>query len=711
MFSLLPGRIAGLHDRQRLAEKSKRGKLKPMKTSGLPINLENLLHRRSIENDRVEFKATWDEFVKPSVVRSVCAFANDLLNNNGGYIILGIEENEGKPVLPLRGLEDLNIDLVQREIIGACKGDISPDYLPHVYIEEYGGKTILVIWAAAGDNRPYEASTRKGKGKAYWVRSAGTTVEAQGDIRRQLLEQSAKIPFDDRRSLTAKIEDISLILVHRFLKDIKSHLAAAEIEPKELYEKLKLVVPVNEHYVPRNAAVLFFNEDPERFFPFARIEVVQFRDDSGGDLIDEQEFRGAIPVCIQTCLNYIKGVAGMMIEKVKDQAEAVHIIPFPHGAIEEVIVNAVYHRSYEYPPEPIKVYLYPDRMEITSYPGPVPGIRLKDFRTGRLPAVPARNRRIGEFLKDLGLAEARGTGIAKISRAMKDNGSPGVIFDFDEERTYFRVILPVHPRYLFNYAVREAGQLWLTGKRSEAVDHMKRAFESQPGSGLLARQLIQYAFELKNLELARQIIDRFEKQTAKIDETLPYFAMAKALMDINLEREAGEVLERLVPLQRFSRDEMLEAAILKRKARDYQGAHRFFQEIYALFPGDAGVAYEFARTKVKLAKNIFTGNNGEMKKQLNREAEELLRKALRLTVDPGLAAWSWLELAGVLNWQGAPLDEVREAFLKARSYLAKEPAFITAYERWQSKAAAPIVPSGWWSRLKTAFAKFLKDRL
>jgi ATP-dependent DNA helicase RecG len=415
--------------------------------SGIPINLDNLINRRIIENDRVEFKATWNETIKHSVIRSVCAFANDLLNNNGGYIILGIEEHEGKPALPPRGLDELNIDKIQREVIGNCKGNISPEYLPHVFVEQYQGKTILVIWASAGENRPYEAPMRTGKGKTYWVRSGAATVEATGDIRRQLMELAAKIPFDDRRSLTGKIDDISPILVNRFLGDIRSQLAAMEFSPEEIYEKMKIVVPVNEHKIPRNVALLFFSDDPEQFFRGARIEVVQFFDDQGGDLMNETIFQGPLPVQIRSCLTYLEGIGGKLIRKIPGQAEAEHTVPYPYEAMEEIIVNAVYHKSYQYPPEPIKVYIYPDRMEITSYPGPVPGIRQEHFQSGRMPAVPARNSRIGEFLKDLRLAEGRGTGIPKIQRKMKENGSSEAIFDFDEDRTYFRVILPVHPGY------------------------------------------------------------------------------------------------------------------------------------------------------------------------------------------------------------------------------------------------------------------------
>ena len=76
-------------------------------------------------------------------------------------------------------------------------------------------------------------------------------------------------------------------------------------------------------------------------------------------------------------------------------------------------------------PEPTKVYLYPNRVEVTSYPGPVPGIEARHLVPGaEARAVPARNRRIGELLKELGLAEGRLTGLPRVFQAMEANGSP-----------------------------------------------------------------------------------------------------------------------------------------------------------------------------------------------------------------------------------------------------------------------------------------------
>ena len=127
---------------------------------------------------------------------------------------------------------------------------------------------------------------------------------------------------------------------------------------------------------------------------------------------------------------------------------------YPITALRETLVNALYHRSYDIDqPEPTKLYIYRDRIEITSYPGPVPGIELSHLAPGTsVPATPARNRRIDEFLKELRLAEGRLTGLPKVFQAMEDNGSPPPKFEFDEQRTYFRAVLPAHPEYRYRSA-------------------------------------------------------------------------------------------------------------------------------------------------------------------------------------------------------------------------------------------------------------------
>jgi len=124
--------------------------------TSLPLNLEDLIHARAVEDNRREFQAAWDDHVKVAVTRTVCAFANDLLNLNGGYLILGIETDaSGVPILPPRGMEGGNLDRIQREIRGQCRR-LDPQYQPVLSVETYQGRSILVIWAPGGDNRPYQ---------------------------------------------------------------------------------------------------------------------------------------------------------------------------------------------------------------------------------------------------------------------------------------------------------------------------------------------------------------------------------------------------------------------------------------------------------------------------------------------------------------------------------------------------------------------------
>lgn len=59
-----------------------------------------------------------------------------------------------------------------------------------------------------------------------------------------------------------------------------------------------------------------------------------------------------------------------------------------------------------------------------------------------------RNRRIGDFLKELHLIEGRNTGIPTAIKSIKDNNSPLPIFLTDDERSYFSVIVPINEAFL-----------------------------------------------------------------------------------------------------------------------------------------------------------------------------------------------------------------------------------------------------------------------
>jgi ATP-dependent DNA helicase RecG len=42
----------------------------------------------------------------------------------------------------------------------------------------------------------------------------------------------------------------------------------------------------------------------------------------------------------------------------------------------------------------------------------------------------------------------KGIGLEKISFLMKNNGNPAVVFETDKKRKYFKVFLPIHPKFV-----------------------------------------------------------------------------------------------------------------------------------------------------------------------------------------------------------------------------------------------------------------------
>ena len=68
----------------------------------LPINIEDLLNKRKVESNRIEFKKGWNP---DKIYHTICAFATDLDNTGGGYIIVGVEQDDnGIAKRPVKGL-------------------------------------------------------------------------------------------------------------------------------------------------------------------------------------------------------------------------------------------------------------------------------------------------------------------------------------------------------------------------------------------------------------------------------------------------------------------------------------------------------------------------------------------------------------------------------------------------------------------------------
>ena len=418
----------------------------------LPINIEELIQQRVVEQTRIEYKADWNP---EPIIHSITAFANDYDNLGGGYIIIGIAEENGRPQIPIVGLEHNAMDEIQLDLINKCNL-IEPRYIPIVEPAVFNGKDILVLWVPGGEDRPYRSPekiyTERGgqkSQKAYWIRKASRTMKANHLEERELIAMARDIPFDDRINYHASIADLRPVLMADFLHSVGSELYQSVMTRpvEDVATDMHLVRGPVEYRKPINVGLLFFNEKPDEYFSYARIEVVDKPDPTGIGMT-EKVFRGPLDKQLRDALSYIQNyIIKEYVTKVPEHAEAIRVYNWPSQAIDEALCNAVYHKSYQIH-EPITVTITPEKLEILSLPGPDRSISDDDLENRVLISRRYRNRRIGDYLKELKMVEGRNTGIPLILNAMEQNCSDLPIFKTDEDRSYFQVILPIHPVFL-----------------------------------------------------------------------------------------------------------------------------------------------------------------------------------------------------------------------------------------------------------------------
>ena len=634
--------------------------------SNLRINLDDLLHARTVESERIEFKATWDPKVTGhQVLKTICAFANDLRRHGSGYVILGVAEKDGRADLPPGGLSPEQIDDATRWITGNCRR-IVPRYVPRISREEVEGRSILVIWVPASETPPHQAPDGERGDRKYWVRIDQRTVDAQhAGLLTQLLNQSAVVPWDARAAMNATLDDLSATLVREHLKASGSALVE-EKDARTIYRKMDIVQRINDHEVPRHVGLLFFSREPGRWFPGARIETSILRTGASGDVLEDKDFRGGLAEQVRACLAYLRReVIGSAIHKPASGVRASRRPSYPEEALREVLVNALYHRGYdEGSPHTTLVRITSDRIDIRSTPGPVPGVGRDEFIRGATPKlVPPRNPRIGELFKEIGLAEKRLTGLDKVYQAMERNGSPPPEFYFDEERTFFQATLHAHPWRSAASAIREAGDLRAVGRREEALAKLEAAWRANRGSLVLAEEFVRQCVALGDLDRAESVVGTNLHLATDIDRPDVVVPWLEALVADG----QGERAQRFLDGQgsRLSAPEAGGAAIVARRLGDEELAARLFTAAGPAILDDPRALLESAQNKLWIVGKAHREGRAGDNHRLLEDARTLLERLLGMDATRRRHAWAWRELGRVRRWLREPASAVDEAYANA----------------------------------------------
>jgi ATP-dependent DNA helicase RecG len=178
-------------------------------------------------------------------------------------------------------------------------------------------------------------------------------------------------------------------------------------------------------YRPTGLGLLLLGNNPENHFENAIVKFTTYTDNSNPLIKD---FKGALILQPSDIEQYLEVVFPQAIDRTKFKRE--NIADIPIQVFREVIINAIVHRDYSILTHQIKVYIYPDKVEVHS-PG-IPLFPIDRFKDFNVPAV-SRNSKIAAMFNEMGFMEGRGFGMKEFKTLRSTYGIPEPEFRIDND--------------------------------------------------------------------------------------------------------------------------------------------------------------------------------------------------------------------------------------------------------------------------------------
>ena len=262
-----------------------------------------------------------------------------------------------------------------------------------------------------------------------WIRRGPRRGLASRDDERLLSERrrSGDLPFDRREAPLATLDDLDLSLFRDSYLPRAFAPDVLEANGRTLVEQLAALQLLSPSGRPTYGALLLLGRNPRRWLPGAYVQFVRV---DGADLtdpiLDQKELSGNMAEILRS-IDDLTRINIRIATRVEGAITEERRPDYPHAALQQLLVNAVLHRSYE-SAAPVYWYWFDDRVEIHS-PGGLYG-RVERQNFGAPGVTDYRNPTLAEGLKILGFVQRFGMGIALARRRCADNDNPPPEFDF-----------------------------------------------------------------------------------------------------------------------------------------------------------------------------------------------------------------------------------------------------------------------------------------
>ena len=399
------------------------------------------------ENRRIEAKSA--SAVGKSMMETVCAFANEP-GLRGGYLILGAKRTgmaeDGRPVYEPENIE--NTDKIQSDFVAMCNSMFNVRIRPIINVEEYLGKTVIVVKIEELPESQKPAYFAKRGLPEGAFRRIGPSDEKCSEEDMYLFYQSADT-YDSCIVDDADLDDIdenALNFYRKLRKEVNPDAEELTLNDVDLLRALGAIKKNKQGgYDLTYTGLLVFGKQMSlrRLVPSFRVDYIRISGNqwlADGDNRFEQtiDMRGPLILMVNKACSAVMDDLPKGFELKKDSMQASTPAILPNKVLREAIVNSYIHRSNRVN-QPIQIIRYSNRIEIHN-----PGYSLKPQDDWGEPGSMLRNPRISEIFHDTNLAETKGTGIGAMRRLMKEAGLMPPTFESNHEANKFTARLLLH---------------------------------------------------------------------------------------------------------------------------------------------------------------------------------------------------------------------------------------------------------------------------
>lgn len=397
-----------------------------MDTSNL-ASLIDRLRKVGGEVSDVEVKSAQGGLPK-TVKETLSAFAN----TNGGWLLLGLDEQSGFSPVALTNPTKLRDDLAS-----AASSCVVPPLRIATDIIEVEGHSLVVaeVDPLTSDQRPCYVESRGIANGSYVRVGDGDRRMTQAEIGLAIANRGQP-RYDLEPVPQAGLADLDRPALARTLERVRqTSRAFRDVDESTALERLHVLVR-DEHsnLVPSLGGLLTFGVYPQQHFPQLTVSVVVYSgEETGPRFADNPVIRGPIPELVAETIAVLR--RHMRVRSYVSAAGRHERLDYPLEAVREAVVNAVLHRDYSPVTRgtQVQVELHPDRLLIRSPGGLFGPVVLEDL--GAEGVTSSRNSFLAAMLSDAYVpgsdrlvAENKASGIPAMIKELRRSGMTRPVF-------------------------------------------------------------------------------------------------------------------------------------------------------------------------------------------------------------------------------------------------------------------------------------------